>query len=161
MPLLPYHNNLSRWFRQYIFDLTNDINDSDLWTKFPHINSPGWTLVHLIVEGELAIVKIKPEYGISVKNYKDFMYGADGDAKLDLSISELLDRFKDVYEILETEVSEKMDELHSREIDDESLKGVLKTELDFYLHMLTTHIAMHCDALIKWRLNAGMKPPYE
>jgi len=161
MKLKQYHNNLSNWFRQNIFDLTNDVKDTDLWTKFDHINSPGWTLLHLIVECELALVKIKPEYEISVNNFNEFMYGSSGHAKSNISVPELLKKFNHVYLKLETEVSEQLDILNTTVIKDEDLKSVLKTELDFYIHILTTHIAMHCDALLKWRLNAGMKRPYE
>jgi len=62
----------------------------------------------------------------------------------------------DVYRTLEQEVESRLGYLNETEIDDEYLRSVLKTELDFYLHILTTHIAMHCDAIVKWRLNAGM-----
>jgi len=158
MELKEYHINLSRWFRSYILYLTNDISDSELWIRFEHINSPGWNLLHLIAECELAILKIKPDHIIYLKEYRDFMFGSGGDAKLDLSTSEILGIFKKVYDILETEVSDKLDILHKTDNQDEILKDVLKTELDFNLHMMTTHIAMHCDALMKWRLFAGKKP---
>lgn len=161
MKLQEYHNNLSRWFRQYIVDLTEDINNSNLWIRYPNVNSPGWTLLHLIAECELAIVKLNTGYKISIKDYNDFVYGSDGNAKLDMNISELTEKFIEVYNTLESEVKMKIDILNETEIEDEYLKNVLETELDFYLHMLTTHIAMHCDSLMKWRLNAGMKKLYE
>lgn len=160
MAVNEYHINLSRWFRQYIQDLTYDIPDSKLWEKHEFINNPGWTLIHLIVECELALKKLKPEYEMSIENFQDFMYGSDGSAILEMTANEMLDKFDNVYNALEVEVTNQINELHQKEISDESLKGVLKTELDFYLHMLTTHIAMHCDALTKWRLAAGMKLPY-
>jgi hypothetical protein len=155
-----YHSNLSKWFRQSIFDLTFDISEDDLWKKFEYINSPGWTLCHLIVEGELAIKKLQPEYKMRIENFRDFMFGSDGTAKINLSKDELLEIFKPVYDSLEKEVSNKFQTLMLTDITDESLKSVLKTEMDFYLHIMTTHIAMHCDALMKWRLFNKMKNPY-
>lgn len=161
MPLQQYHNNLSRWFKLYILDLTYDIPESKLWERHKNLNSPGWTLLHLIVEAELALVKIKPDYLITIKNQNDFAYGSDGNAKSNLNINEIIENFKTAYLELETAVTLQLDKLHETEIQDELLKGVLKTELDFYLHLLTSHIAMHCDALTKWRPASGMKLPYE
>jgi hypothetical protein len=157
MSLKEYHNNLSRWFREQIIVLTKDIEISELWTRYPHINSPGWTLMHLIAEGELALKKIKQDYVSRVEIPELFMVGSDGNARSDYSIDEMHNLLNDVYRTLEQEVESRLGYLNEIEIDDEYLKDVLKTELDFYLHMLTTHIAMHCDATVKWRLNAGMK----
>jgi len=156
MSLKEYHNNLSRWFRQYIVDLTADVNETELWKRFEYINSPGWTLMHLISEGELALKKIKQDYVSRVEIPELFMVGSDGNARSDYSIDEMHNLLNDVYRTLEQEVESRLGYLNETEIDDEYLRSVLKTELDFYLHILTTHIAMHCDAIVKWRLNAGM-----
>jgi hypothetical protein len=157
MSLKEYHSNLSRWFRQYIIDLTKDVNETELWKRYENINSPGWTLMHLITEGELALKKIKHDYVNRVEIPELFMVGSDGNAISDYSAYEMHNLLNDVYRILEQEVEYRLDYLNETEIDDEYLKNALKTELDFYLHMLTTHIAMHCDALTKWRLFAGVK----
>ncbi|MDQ3193668.1 MAG: hypothetical protein M3P82_01585 [Bacteroidota bacterium] len=77
------------------------------------------------------------------------MYGSSGIVESDVSLSELLEKFNYVYLLLESEVLKQLDTLNSTQIKDEFLKDVLKTELHFYIHMLTTHIAMHCDALLK------------
>lgn len=155
MKIQEYHSNLANWFRSYIVYLSNDIESSELWIKYPNINSPGWNLLHLIVEGELAILKIKPDYTIKFKDQNDFMYGSDGNAKSEHTTSDLLDMFREVYMTLNSVVNKNIDLLNEKENEDELLKTVLKTELDFNLHMLTTHLAMHCQELTKWRLHAG------
>ena len=158
--LTQYHRTLSRWYVSYICDLTQDIPETDLWKKYKFINSPGWTIAHLIAEGESAIVKIKPGYIAEIKEPNYFLYGSDGKAVLELSLKELLEKFKRVYESLSDEVELCLNDLIYTPINDEALKSVLDTELDFYLHIQTTHLAMHCDALMKWRLFHGVGNPY-
>ncbi len=160
MQLIQYHKKLSRWYVSYICDLTRDIPEADLWKRYEFINSPGWTIAHLIAEGESAIMKIKPGYIAELKEPENFLYGSDGKATLELSLQELLVTFKQIYELLSEEVEKNLNDLANTPINDEALKSVLDTELDFYIHIQTTHLAMHCDALMKWRLFHGIGNPY-
>jgi hypothetical protein len=161
MPQIQYHKALAEWYRQYIIDLTSDINNSDFWKKFDFVNSPGWTLMHLVVEGEMALAKLRPDYVCRIEAQIDFAYGSDGRATYNIEPEKLLALFRELYVSLEKEVSAQFNKLLKTSVTDEALSGVLGTELDFYLHMLTTHPAMHCDALMKWRFLNGMKSPYD
>ncbi|MBX7041287.1 MAG: DinB family protein [Ignavibacteria bacterium] len=152
----PYHGNVSKWFRNYILFLVADVDDSILWKKTEFANSPGWTLMHLIVEGELALKKLVPEYECRIGTVKDFEFGSDGTANSGLAKQEMTDMFISVYSELDEAVAGSIDLLYSKPNTDELLKDELSLELDFYLHMLTTHIAMHCDALTKWRKMQGI-----
>ena len=161
MKLLEYHSNLSTWMREYIQDVVTGIDDEQVWKRYPFINSPGWTLVHLIVEGELALAKLDSSYKSTVDRPQDFISGSDGTARIDLSLTDMVVKFEEVYDRLDEEVCARLGDLGETPISDEELKVVLKKDLDYFLHMLTTHLAMHCDALLKWRFASGMKGPYD
>ncbi len=155
-----YHSHLSVWMREYIADLVTDINPDMIWQRHTFINSPGWTIMHLITEGEFALAKLDAGYKYHIENARDFLTGSDGNATSDHTLSEMLPVFNQVYDRLDEEVTTKLSSLYLTAITDEELKGILKTELDYFLHILTTHLAMHCDALMKWRLASGMNSPY-
>lgn len=149
-----YHSTLSGWMCAYFEFLFKDIRDEDLWKRSPHCNSPGWTIMHLTAEGELAIAKILP--GAEVPDDAgDFLYGSDGNATATYTKEEMLKRFGNTYKRLGAAVVENMESLKSAPLRDESLEGLLNNELDFNLHMLTTHIAMHCQSLIIWKKESG------
>lgn len=147
--------------REYIQDVVTGIDDEQAWKRYPFINSPGWTLMHLIVEGELAITKLDNGYKSTVDHPQDFISGSEGSARSDLSLRDMALRFAGVYDRLDKEVCARLTDLRAAPISDEELQVVLKKDLDYFLHMLTTHLAMHCDALLKWRFASGMKGPYE
>ena len=161
MSITEYHSNLSAWMRNSVTDVVNDIDKSLLWKRYDHINSPGWTLMHLIVEGEYALSKLDTNYKPKITNAQDFMFGSDGSAKADLTLDEMINTFNHIYISLDGEVSKQLSSLKETPVKDAILKDILNTELDFYLHMLTTHLAMHCDALVKWRLTSGLKLSWE
>lgn len=117
--------------------------------------------MHLIVEGELAITKLDNGYKSTVDHPQDFISGSEGSARSDLSLRDMALRFAGVYDRLDKEVCARLTDLRAAPISDEELQVVLKKDLDYFLHMLTTHLAMHCDALLKWRFASGMKGPYE
>ncbi len=156
MSMKPFYRNVSKWFRNYILFLVADVEDGILWKKLEFANSPGWTLMHLIVEAELALKKIRPGYECRVSPAKDFEFGSDGTANSGLGKQAMTDLFISVYSELDEAVAGDIDRLYSLPNTDELLKDALSNELDFYLHMLTTHIAMHCDALTKWRKMQGI-----
>ena len=147
--------------REYVKDVVADISDSRIWKRHEFFNSPGWTMMHLIVEGELALSKLVDDYERKVKHPDNFFSGSDGQSTSGLSIRDMVDTFDDVYTRLDKEVSARLQQLREAPISDEELKVVLTKELDYYLHLLTTHLAMHCDALLKWRFASGLKSPYE
>lgn len=160
MKSIAYHSNLSAWMRNYIIDLTKGIADELMWKRHDYINSPGWTMMHLIAEGEYALCKLSSGYQRTIMNPEDFLSGADGNARTEYTLVHMLEMFGSVYSRLDEEVQLQLEDLRDTGITDEELQYVLTTELDYFLHILTTHIAMHCDALNKWRSAMGLKSPY-
>ncbi len=152
--------NLSTWMRSYIIDLCTDVPQEQLWERFEHINAPGWTLMHLVVEGEMALQKLDVNYTPILLVQDDFESCSSGNATSTITLPQMLDHFTSVYHQLATATLAQEDHLANTPISDEELKYVLRTELDFYTHMLTTHLAMHTDALMKWRLKVGLGSPY-
>lgn len=161
MEQTPYHNHLANWLQEYIADLAQDIPEGLCWAKQGHLNTPGWTLMHLVAEGELALGKLQPGYQPVLAAPEAFLSGADGQATAPYTISQMLEMFRQVYQQLDQAASAQIGALTRQPITDEELKGVLQTEMDYYLHILVSHVAMHCDALAKWRRASGIGLPYE
>ena len=62
---------------------------------------------------------------------------------------------------IDEEVERRLHNLQNTANTDEEFKCVPSKALDYLLHTSTTHLAMYGDALMKWRLTAGMKSPYD
>lgn len=143
---------LSLWMQRFVLYLCKESSLEDFWTRHGGHNCPGWTLMHLIAEAESAIKKQEPEYPGFIKNPKDFLMGSDGSAQVGASPEEIIEQFNNTYSYLNQFVDAHVDRLEKEDIKDEFLKRYIPKEIDFHVHLLTTHLAMHATSLKQWKV---------
>ncbi len=152
---------LNQFTIRYMALLLRDVSADQIYDgQSDGVNSPGWCLGHLAVEGDHAIMHAGGER-ISPQEWDQyFLMNASGPWQPDRlpAKDELVQAVEAIYERLREIAGELSPEFLSAECHSDFLRPVLKTEGLWYAHMLTTHVAMHCGNIAIWRQMRGLGP---
>ncbi len=153
--------NLNRFLLGYLNNLVEDISaDSFYLHQDQGINSPGWCLGHLAVETDDANKYLGHSSAVPENWYSLFFYTAPP-LKLDQTLpskADLIAAVNSVFPKLLDSFQALDEEFLARPCHSNFLKGKLPTENDWFVHILTTHIAMHAGNIAAWRKFSNFGP---
>jgi hypothetical protein len=152
---------LNRFMLGYLNNLVADIPEQMLYRHQDRkINSPGWCLGHLAVETDDAYKYLGNASLIPDDWYALFFYTApplDIDQALP-SKGELIDAVNSVFQALNSAFERLDDAFLDRPCHSNFLKSYLNTEREWFIHVLTTHLATHAGNIAIWRRFCELGP---
>ena len=143
----------------YLSALVEDIPEDRLYEgQLDHVNAPGWVLGHISVETDDGLRYAGGDQVVPQSWYDHFYYTAPRISSLDglPQKEEMLSACKKAVIGLMDVVEVMPDELLDKPCHSEFLREHLPTERDWYVHILTTHIAIHAGNVATWRKLHGL-----
>ena len=130
-----------------------------LYRSQGEMNSPGWCVGHLAVEGDHALVALGSPRVTPAPWDALFLMDADWPGPHGApGMGELIATMRAVYRRL----AEAVDALPAERLAEPShsdfLRPYLPTRGDWLAHVLTTHLTMHAGGLAAWRRAHGLGP---
>lgn len=149
---------LNHFLLSYLTNLIADISPAEIYRyQDQKINSPGWCLGHLAVETDDANKYLGNKTAVPEEWYSLFYYTAPP-LKLDQELpskKELTSAVNKVFPQLLNSFLILDEQFLNKPCHSNFLKDKLPTERDWFLHILTTHIAMHAGNIASWRRFSG------
>ncbi len=149
-----YHFNMS-----YLLRLVENISDEQLYEKqLEGLNSAGWILGHLFVEGQDILDFYKIEHTTSPEWNQYFRYGSGKITSLENlpKKEEMIDKIKVRYQLLLEVYLNLSKEQREAKHPSQLLAKTYQNMDAWFAHHFTNHIAIHCGNITVWKKMIGI-----